>query len=495
MKLRYSNGSSINSVSDLIDDFRIKYASEHLINFIKYTKDGYIVKWYHENVCSELEKFLFTPGDNRLMVFMPPQHGKSEIVSRRMPAFAFGKNPDLQIVNCSYAFKLASKMNRDVQRIMAGPRYNEIFPGVGIRSMGIRNYTGKSVIRRQDEFEIIGHEGRYMSVGIMGGLTGTPVDILIIDDPVKDPLQAFSKLMRDRLWDWFEAVADTRLHNSSKILLTMTRWHEDDLAGRLIKKMKEEGGEKWRIIRFPALRESYDDPNDIRVIGEALWEEKHSKEKLDRISNTSKRLFISLYQQRPAAEEGVIFKKEWFKTFTRFQLDEMEVHFKAQAIWHYVTDTAYEDKERDDPSAFLAYTFFNHNLYILEVSRVFYEMPQLIKFSIEFARRNNYSSVSTFKVEPKASGKSLVQMLKSTTNLNVSEGVVPAKDKVARANVCVPFVESGRVYLLEGASWVQMFIDEVCLFPNAPHDDIVDCFTMAVSKVMEPEKGHQIWKG
>lgn len=360
--------------------------------------------------------------------------------------------------------------------------------------MGIRNYSGHSVVRRQDEFEIVGHEGRYMSVGVMGGLTGNPVDILVIDDPVKDPQQAFSKLMRDRVWDWFEAAADTRLHNKSKVLLTMTRWHEDDLAGRLIKRMKEEGGEQWKIIRFPALKETDDNPADIREIDDALWPEKHSKEKMMRLRSTSKRIFISLYQQRPSAEHGNIFLREWFGTFTRFQLEALEEQLRSKAIWHFVADTAYEEKEKDDPSAFLAYTYFNNNIYIREVARVFYEMPKLIAFSIEFANRNGYTGASTMKVEPKASGKSLIQMLRDTTRLNISEGAIPTKDKVARANVCVPFVEARRVYLLEGASWVDMFLEEITLFPNAPHDDIVDCFTMAVTKAAEPER-HQIWRG
>jgi len=200
------------------------------------------------------------------------------------------------------------------------------------------------------------------------------------------------------------------------------------------------------------------------------------------------RIFEMLYMAN-FAELGIVFKSSWFRYFTQEELHSQEIFNGDLAIWNFVGDTAYDNKEINDPSAFIAYSHYRNNLYIADVARVYMQMPELIRFTKDFVTRNKYTVHSSVKIEPKASGKSLVQMLKKETGLNVMEGKAPTKDKRTRAEMCVPFVESGRVYLLEGAGWVNMFIDEVCTFPNSQHDDIVDCFTMTMSEsyVKEPE--------
>ena len=226
---------------------------------------------------------------------MPPQHGKSELTSRRTPAFILGKNPDKIIVGSSYSADLAISFNRAVQRIIDTPEYAEIFPETKINSQNVVTNAKGSYLRNAHIFEVIGRKGSYKSVGVGSALTGNPADIGIIDDPVKDAVEAKSAIVQQRNWEWYNDVFLTRLHNRSQKLLTMTRWDENDLAGKILKAEPND----WTVLTLPAIKETNDNPEDPREIGEALWEEQHSKEKILKVRNQSKRTFMSLYQQKP----------------------------------------------------------------------------------------------------------------------------------------------------------------------------------------------------
>ena len=176
-------------------------------------------------------------------------------------------------------------------------------------------------MRNVDLFEIVGHRGFYKCNGVCGSLTGTPVDIAIIDDPVKDALEAYSPVYRDRVWEWYTSVLMTRLHNESRQLFIMTRWHEDDLAGRILKNEPE----NWTVLSIPAIRETLDDGNtfDPRNVGDALWEERHSLRSLKEQEKRSARMFSALYQQRPTVEGGNIIKESWFKRISRTEYNKV----------------------------------------------------------------------------------------------------------------------------------------------------------------------------
>ena len=165
-------------------------------------------------------------------------------------------------------------------------------------------------------FEIVNHEGGYISVGVGGGLTGNQVDMAIIDDPFKDHLEANSDVIRERVWNWYTTVLETRLHNDSRVLITITRWHEDDLVGRLLKLIhSDQIAEDWDSVILPAIKENHDNPDEPRDIGEALWEERHSKASLLTKKAKSERNFQSLFQQHPTPQSGNIFKRSWFKYY------------------------------------------------------------------------------------------------------------------------------------------------------------------------------------
>jgi hypothetical protein len=276
--------------------------------FVAATKPDYVFNWHHDLLIEYLQMFI--DGEIRkLMVFMPPQHGKSELTSRRLPADLLGVNPNLKIVGCSYSSSLSSSFNRDVQRIICDETYSDIFPDTTLNSSNVRTSAKGSFLRNADIFEVVGKAGFYKSVGVGGSLTGTPVDIGIIDDPVKDVVEANSLTYRARVWDWYNGVFTTRLHNDSQVLITQTRWHEDDLSGRIL---RQKDAKDWTILTLPGiLMNGGKHEKDPREIGEALWPNRHNAKKLLNFQEQSPRLFQAMYQQDPKPFEGGLVYPRW----------------------------------------------------------------------------------------------------------------------------------------------------------------------------------------
>lgn len=273
---------------------RSELARRDLINFVSYVKEDYIINWHHELLCAYLDRFI--SGDiTKLMVFMPPQHGKSELVSRMLPAYILGKNPKAKVVLASYSASLASSFNRDCQRYIDSDEYRNVFPKTTLAGEGSKG----SWQRNSEVFEVVEHGGFLKTVGVGGSLTGTPADFAIIDDPVKDSIEAQSATFQQRNWEWYNDVLCTRLHNSSRQLITQTRWDDNDLSGMILKKQEELGLSDWTILCLPSIKETDDNKEDPRQIGEALWESMQSRERLIEIQKQSVRTFQSLYQQNP----------------------------------------------------------------------------------------------------------------------------------------------------------------------------------------------------
>ena len=213
----------------LLKEKKIRECRTDILQFTKYTKEDYKSNWHHINYCKKIDQFI--KGDiKNLMVFMPPQHGKSEISTRRTPAKILGDYPNKKIGIVAYNHTIASKFNRDTQRIIESPAYHEIYPNTNLNNTNVR--TSGNYLRNSDEFEVVGYEGSLVSVGVGGGLTSRKLDILIMDDLYKDAKDAWSSNIRENVKDWYDTVAKTRLHNNSQQLLVFTRWHEEDLAGQ-----------------------------------------------------------------------------------------------------------------------------------------------------------------------------------------------------------------------------------------------------------------------
>ncbi len=286
------------------------------VNFFDFSKNVYPfleLQSFHRTYYRVLE--LFAEGRIRkLIVSMPPQHGKSMGASTLLPAYMLGLNPDLRLAVASYSASLASKFNRRVQRIIDSSEYEEIFSKTRIKSLGRQS----QYIRTSDEVEIIDHEGGLLSVGREGSLTGNRVDCFILDDLYKDAMEANSPLVRENCWEWYTSVVRTRMHNDSQELIVFTRWHEEDLIGMLCRlepcvELREwtdvekvpKGG--WLHLNLEAIKSGAPTEIDARCAGEALWPERQSVELLESKRRLDPMRFEAMYQGRPSSRGGLLY--------------------------------------------------------------------------------------------------------------------------------------------------------------------------------------------
>jgi predicted phage terminase large subunit-like protein len=272
-------------------------ARANLLDYTMLMNPRYVAAEFHKRTCLALEAI--ERGDiDRLMIFMPPRTGKSELGSRSFPAWYLGKNPLRQVICASYSTDLAVDFGRDVRNAVNSPEYKAIFPGTELAQdsqAANRWHTNQG--------------GSYVAAGVGASITGRGADLLNIDDPIKDRREADSKAVKDALWGWYRSTAYTRLMPKASIVCIQTRWAEDDLAGRIL----NQKGEKWEMIEFPAINDQ----------GEALWPERYPIEELKRTRAViGEREFSALYQQKPMPDEGTFFQRSWFGWYDPKELPE-----------------------------------------------------------------------------------------------------------------------------------------------------------------------------
>lgn len=456
---------------------RRELAKRSLIDCVQLMSPAYHASWVHVKLAAALERFLddvAAKKSPRLMVFMPPRHGKSELVSRYFPAWAFGNHPDLSMIAASYAADLASRMNRDVQRIIDSPQYGQIFEGVGLFGKNVRSVASGSFLRNSDIFEIVGHKGVYRSAGVGGGITGMGGDILNIDDPVKDHQDAQSATMRESVWNWYTSTAYTRLSPGGGVLLTMTRWHKDDLAGRLLDRMATGEGEQWEVISFPAIATRNE---EHRREGEALHPERWGLDYLARIKETlGSYQWSALYQQSPVAEGGNVFKEEWIRYYLPKDLPSM----MGTVVQSW--DMAFKESDDSDFVVGQVWGVRGANFYLLDQVRDRLSFTGTLKAVIDLTAKWPKSTLKL--VEDKANGPAVMDALKDT--VFGFRPVEPYGNKVARAHAVTAAWESGNVYLPhpDVCPWVKGFVAELLGFPSEVHDDQVDAATQALNHLI-----------
>jgi predicted phage terminase large subunit-like protein len=336
-------------------------------------------------------------------------------------------------------------------------------------------------------------EGMRYAVGSGGSAIGRHADLIICDDPI-NPKKAASVVELDAINDWWDTSISTRITDanvSTKVML-MQRLATNDLSGHCLKK-----GDYTHIC-LPA--ELTDDvrPDSLRANYQQglLDPVRLNRMVLDNFRTAMGSLgYVGQMLQSPVAAGGNMIKENWFVDYTLLWLLNESAQTKIPVVWHYTIDGAYTDKDKNDATAINAYALFQNSMFIRDVASVRLEMPELLRFIPEFVQRNGYTNQSKIYIEPKASGLSVAQMLKRNTKLNIVIDTPPKTDKVARVAECVPYIEAGRVHLLQGSSFVKGFITEVCSFPNFDHDDQVDALTMAVRRAIEPVRGRQTWHG
>ncbi len=469
-------------------------AMKDLLAFTLYTKSDYQIGWHHKALAAKLTAFA-NGQIQYLMVFMPPRHGKSELVSRRLPAFLHGKYPDCEIMAASYLDSLAGDMTIDVQNIIDSERYREIFPGTNIWPPGT-SYTKGT--RNSSEHHIVGRKGKYRGQGVGGSFTGKGANFIIIDDPIKGREIADSVAFRERLWNFYNNDLFSRLETDlatgkrGQVLITQTRWHEDDLSGRLMDLMrKDTDAPRFEIIKYPAIRVDMDDPTDQREVGEALWPQKYNLQGLGEIraglmSEGNVRGWSSLYQQDPVPDGGNLFKEEMFEF----------CDLPGGYDWKFITaDTSYKEKHENDFTVFSAWGVTKDQLFLLGVFRKQIRATDIEAAAEPFVRRFiEYGYRGTW-IEPKGHGIYLNQkwankgiMIPSQDQLD--EFYKDRKyDKVERATNVAPHLANRKIYISNQISEKEELVAEAIGFPKRKHDDFVDTLVDALKMVYSREIG------
>lgn len=419
----------------------------------------------------------------RLIVSMPPRHGKSWLCSRFFPAWFLSRNPDKSVMLGSYAAGFAKKW---------GGRAREIIEQKGEEVFGV--YV-RGDTRAKDEWEIKDHEGGMKTDGVGGSFTGRGADLMVIDDPVKDHEQANSEVYREKVWDWYDTTAHSRLEPGAAVVVIMTRWHEDDLVGRLLKEeeeAKEEGleGEGWEAVVLPAIWDGEGEDAIGRKKGEALWPKRFPAE-CKKFKRIKRRAYVwsALYQQKPTLPEGNLFKSSTFRYYKVIK------DGAGESLYHYAgtsarsvtmqlfttADFAFSEKDSACYTVVCVWGFFAGYLYLLDLHRGRYGKLELVKVyeSIEegwgmvrhWAEKGAYDD-----------GMKTIDFLRSK-GIRISifgkdEGA--SKDKYARADSAQPWFEEGRVLFPQSASWLYTLIEELLPFPRGKFSDQVDAVSYGV---------------
>jgi len=395
-----------------------------------------------------------------LIVNMPPRHGKSTLVSRYFPAWYTGLFPDRRVLLASYESNFAASWGlaaKDEAERLGAPLF-----GVRVR----RDVSASS------NWKYRGHEGGMSTAGVGGPFTGKGGHVLIVDDPIKNPEEARSPARRQQIWDWFLAVALTRLEPQGVVIVIQTRWHEDDLTGRILKEFRHED---LKVLSFPAVAEEGDPLGRAR--GEVLCPERFDGEALAGIRKSlGSYWFSALYQQRPRPEEGNVFKETWFPRFTG---EPPGVLLRRTQV----LDSAHKTRKENDYSCVATLDMTDTGTYLRHVWRDKVPYPDLKrKAQGLFADWGAHELC----IEDKDAGAMLIQELQRETLLPVIP-IQTDKDKVARAHAATPLCEAGRVFLPNDgeAPWLGEFLSELLAFPNAEHDDQVDAFVHGLNRLKE----------
>ena len=429
-------------------------------NYASYCYFVHKGKWidthFHKFLANKIQSFVETYTGNPydiLVLSCPPQHGKSLTVTETFPSWYVGKYPDRRCIIACYNDDFAGKFGR---------RNKAKIDEVGQFIFDIR--LKKSSDR---DMEIADHDGGIITRGIMAGITGNAGDLIIIDDPVKNRLEADSSTYRERLWEEWENSIMTRTQAGTKIVIIQTRWHEDDLAGRVI------ANENFvEVVNIPVEAEE----NDIlgRNIGDALCPEigkdnKWLQEFKQRYAD-GKRAWNALYMGRPTSAEGNIFKREWWQYY-----DKLPEHIQLIGI---SVDATFKDSDTSDFVAIEVWGKLNNDYYLIDLIKKRMDFPETLK-AIRYMA-DKYPNKHSILVEDKANGSAIISMLRHEIGGIIA--ITPQESKVARANAITGIVEGGNVYLPRYADFTGEFVEEFASFPNGVNDDLVDACTQFINK-------------
>lgn len=450
-------------------------ARDKLMTFVKFTspdaedpndveKSSYSNQRHHDAIARVLEEVV--EGNIRFLILTTaPRHGKSQLVSRHLPAWFLGKNPSQNVVVATYNDDFAMDFGKDVRAIVNSTQFKQVFPAFSLRKGG----AASNRLQTQQG-------GMATFVGVGGSLTGRGAELLIIDDIISNFEQANSQTLRDRAWEWFTKVAMTRRMGKKLVIITFTRWHNDDIIGRLTDpdnpKYNRALAEKIKIINLPAIADE-DDPLG-RAPGEALWPERYDLEFLNEQRSLDPLGFEALYQQRPSLLDGDLFKRENIKFYKPGELpDDLRIYGAS--------DHAVATGQRNDFTVLLKIGVDRqNNIYLLECFWQKAKSDAVVEAMLEMARGKHKPLL--WWAERGHISKSIgpflhKRMAETSTYMNVRE-VTPIGDKAQRAQSMVGRVGMGKLFFPAAAHWTEKAISEMMAFPNGVHDDFVDTLSL-----------------
>jgi predicted phage terminase large subunit-like protein len=423
-----------------------------------------VMGWWQEEIASELMAFhaAMVRGERpKLVIQAPPQHGKSRQIVEFI-AWATGVNPDLKTIYASFSEDLGVRANLALQNIYTSKVYKYIFPETQISE---RNTvaTNRGYLRNKSMLEFVNRQGSFVNTTVQGQITGKSMTLGCIDDPVKGRQEANSLTTRNAVWNWFTDDFSTRLSKDGAFIIIMTRWHVDDLAGRLAAL----NDKTVRILSYPAIA-TFDEKN--RKAGEALFPElKPLDFLLERKRASSTQSFESLYQQNPIIVGGEIIKRDWFKSYSMLPPLDYVCIF---------ADTAQKTAEHNDYSVLQAWGYANGQIYLVDQVRGKFEAPELKRTAIAFWQKHKSSHVPcrAFYIEDKSSGTGLIQEIKLEGSVPVI-AVQRTKDKLTRVQDVLSYIEAGYLHLPNNAPFLSDYLAEMEEFSGDNghrHDDQID---------------------
>lgn len=436
-------------------------ARKHMLPFIERFNPKYAAGWVHKDICQRLEKFSQDVADKkspRLMLFMPPRHGKSTLASIGFPAFHLGQHPDHEIISCSYSGSLAMKFSRKVRSILREGQYAALFPD-----------TQLDPDSQSAEEWLTTEGGGYVAAGVGGGITGKGAHVMIIDDPVKNREDAESAIVQESTRDWYTSTAYTRLAPGGGILIILTRWNDNDLAGWLLSEMSA-GGEPWEIVNYPAIAE---EDETYRDKGEALHPERYPLEALMRIQRAvGPRDWAALFQQNPTPATGDYFTAGALRYYNSAELDLKSLRY------YQAWDLAIGKNDRNDFTAGITVGIDRlDNMYIVDMVRGKYGGMEIVEKILDSYELWKPSMVGIEKGHIEmAIGPFLEKRVRERKLFEAyfHDLKTGRRDKEARARAIQGRLQQGKVFMPKDSHFTADLVAEMLRFPNGQHDDQVD---------------------
>lgn len=444
-------------MNSIAEGAKQELARRHYGDYVVHVHHGAYQHFRHtELLCDALQPI--ADGEQKyILIELPPRHGKSMTVTETFPSFFVGKNPDKRVIAAAYSDNLARKFGR-LNRNKINEYGNILFDS----SLSQQNSASNN-------WSLEGHRGGMIATGIGGSVTGEGADLMIIDDPLKNAEEAASDTIREKVWAEWESTLSTRLHEGASVIVIMTRWHEDDLIGRLLERSPRD----WERLRMPAIAEDVDDILN-RDIGQALcpglgFDEEWAEQKRVEVGS---QVWSALFQQRPSPADGNIFNRNWWQYY--HQAPTMDQIIQS---W----DCTFKDNNDNDYVVGQVWGIKGANKYLLDQVRDRMDLPSTMQAIRSLS--NKWPLTALKLVEDKANGPAVIQMLSQEV-----PGLVPVEPeggKIVRAQAVTPDIEAGNVYLPDPsiAPWVHDFVEECSAFPNGANDDCVDSMSQALARM------------